>query len=95
LRRVRPILVRDALDVLAAVTLELSLDPIDGVAISLRALSPISELGKTFDRGFVLLEVEPADERADGVIRRILDGVSLRVRASAGQRHQSTDRGEK
>jgi len=36
------------------------LNPVHGVAIALRSLASIAELGETFDGGFVSVEIEPA-----------------------------------
>ena len=37
------------------------------IAIALGALAAIAELRQPFDRGFVFLEIESADESADGI----------------------------
>jgi hypothetical protein len=52
------VLIRDSLDVLTPIPLELRLDPVNGVAIPLRALTTIAELSQSFDGVFVSLEVE-------------------------------------
>src|SRR5215203_6148347 len=69
--RRRIVLVRDALDVLASVRLELRLDPVDGVTIALRALPAIAELRQSFDGVLVSLEIEAIDEGLCRVVRRI------------------------
>ena len=58
--------VRHALG-LAAIALELRLDPVDRVAIALRAFAAIAKLGQALDRGLVPLEFQPADEHPDRV----------------------------
>src|SRR6185295_2384689 len=63
--------VRDALRVRAAVALELRLDPIDGVAISLGALAAIAKPREPFDRCLVFLEIQPRDHDADRIIQGI------------------------
>ena len=71
LRRRRIVLIRDALDVLASVLFKLRLDPIDGVAIALRALPAIAELRQSLDGVLVSLEVEAIDEGLYRVVRRV------------------------
>jgi hypothetical protein len=73
-----------ALDVRAAIALELRFDPCDGVAIALRAFTAIAELRQSFDRRLVFLKVEVADDRRDIVgWRRWLCG-RLRRRLLSG-----------
>src|SRR4029450_10315950 len=55
----------------AAVALELGLDPVDSLAVALGALSPVAELGERLDAGFALPEIQPPDQRTDGLILRI------------------------
>jgi hypothetical protein len=55
--------VSDALGIGATGALELSLDPIEGGAVAIRALLSIAELCQAFDRRLVLLQVEATDER--------------------------------
>ena len=54
----------------AAVALELRLDPVGGRPVAVGALAPVAELRQPLDGGLVFLQVEPADQRADGVVRR-------------------------
>ena len=58
-------LVRDALDVGAAVAAELRFDPVHGLAIALGALTTIAELREALDRGLVLGEIETRHQRGD------------------------------
>src|SRR5439155_7185457 len=67
LLRGRAVLVLDALR-RAAVALELRFNPVHGRAIPICALTPIPELRESFDRGFVLLQVESFDEHLDGIV---------------------------
>src|SRR5215831_8108176 len=62
-RRRSVIKISDALRVGATVALELSLDPIEGRAVAIRALLPIAELCQAFDRCFVPLQVKATDKR--------------------------------
>jgi hypothetical protein len=48
--------------------LQLCLDPVHRVAISLGALAPIAELRQAFERFFVLFQVEPGYELPDIVV---------------------------
>src|SRR5262249_24220744 len=70
--------VLDALGVCAAVALELRLDPVDRFPISLGALATIAELGETFDRRLVLLELQAADHLLDRIVRGVGGGSALR-----------------
>jgi hypothetical protein len=85
----------NALGVRAAEALQLSFDPVCGVAIALRALAAIAKLGQPLDGGLVFLEFEPAHQLGDvrvgrrranrrltwrrGILRRILDRILNRI----------------
>src|SRR5262249_18407888 len=51
-----------------AVALKLGVDPGHGRPLAIRSLLPVAESGQRFDRRLVPLEIEPTDERLDGVI---------------------------
>jgi hypothetical protein len=57
----------NALGVGAAIALELRLDPVDRVPISLRTLAAVTELREFLDGRLVFLEVEAGHEVADGI----------------------------
>jgi hypothetical protein len=55
-----------ALDVCAAVASKLSLDPIDGGAVSVGSFAAVAELGEAFDGGLVALKVETLNQTLRG-----------------------------
>ncbi len=65
-RRLRVVLVAHALGG-TAVALELRLDPVDRLAVTRRALAAIAKGGQALDCGFVFLEIEASDQRADRI----------------------------
>ena len=87
----RRVFVDDSLGVRAAIALELSFDPVDSIAISLRALATIAELCQSFDRRLVFLQLEARNHRFDlgraSIERRSTS--RLRRRGSAGERDKS------
>ena len=91
LRRRRLVLIRDALDVLAAVLLELRLDPVDGVTIALRALPAVAELRQSFDSVLVSLEVEAIDEGLHGIVRRVRRGAAALCGGCVGGAHEQRE----
>ena len=79
-------LVLQAFGVRAAVGLELGLDPVQRLAVALRALAAVTELGQALDGGLVPLQVELADEAGHRVSG--LTGRGLRKCRGAGQRNE-------
>src|SRR5262249_40372493 len=65
------VLVVDALDVAAAVALELGFDPVGGGAVPVGALAAVAEPGEAEDGVLVVVEVEAADERDDAGVERL------------------------
>src|SRR5262249_46560211 len=53
----------------AAIGLEPGFDPVQRLAVTLRALATVAELGQALDGGLVPLQVELTDERGDRVRR--------------------------
>jgi len=79
-------LVLQAFGVRAAVGLELGLDPVQRLAVALRALAAVTELGEALDGGLVPLQVELADKARHRVGG--LTGRRLRKCRGAGQRSE-------
>src|ERR1051326_8983051 len=61
-----------------SVALELRLDPVDGFAIPLGALTPVAELSEAAKGLLVFLELQPLHEQADGVCRQRVEIRSAR-----------------
>ena len=77
----------------AAGRLELRLDPVDGLPVAAGALPAVAELRQAPDDGLVALQIEPADERRDRVVRtaRILPAGDEAPRAGAWNQEQNED----
>ncbi len=82
--RLRTELVGQPFGVGAAVTLQLRLDPVQRVAVALRTLAAVTELGQALDGGLVFAKVEPLDQNADRVGRGL--GKRRRDKTQRGQR---------
>jgi hypothetical protein len=58
------VVVLQTFDVRASIAFELGLDPVDGLAITIRSLAPVAELRQPLDSGLVSLEIEPIDKNS-------------------------------
>jgi hypothetical protein len=67
IRRRRLVFVFDAVGG-AAIAFQLCLDPVDRVAIPVRALTAVAELSQSLDGCLVFFEFQSADQRLDGVV---------------------------
>jgi hypothetical protein len=54
----------------AAVGFELCLDPVQRIAVALRALAAVAERGQALDGGLVLVQLQLLDQHRDGIGRR-------------------------
>jgi hypothetical protein len=73
------IVILESFRVRATVAFELLLDPVDGRAIAIGSLAPISKFGQPFDGGLLAVQIEPPDEN----LNYIGDGFRLALRSGS------------